>query len=1398
MSAFSVADYMRAEEELRETCPTRAFPTIFNNCWVDSTMFGLTFAPDIGRVMRAALLGCLENLKAANISNTNEFYAHVETWGLEPIWKTYVTRMLLYLLLREKALDELTCPLVTRWVEDFRKRTLKDAGVDEKSEGGMTQQAVAAILTALSADDDMIIEYTHNKKKQGHYYGKEYKWNPVRKLTGYTPRLMHLSIGGEAGTKTGHVMVAFMCNDKLHFYDNNNGMFVFDKLNKLPTDFKLVYEKVKINDKWYVNAVRYTMMVGKQSQEIHHQSGNPTDRRITERKSDVRPLKYLYTLYTRGVYNRVRKGEDILATMLGAPTIQRLTVGPTTPTIEDVAPLVRSRSSSRSSVRSNASNNDADVGVDTDADAKRRITKFASCIREIAATVPYKRKMLFNAPDWQAPDIQQLSLMSSKFRTLLETIRRVDEADMKKYGRHFKHFIFTDLRSAAYGAKAIGTFLAANGYELLFKAEKGFRRRKVVGADGNPQYRMEPTKKLKITLGTHQPVEGGSTRVGLLQGNPLWKSPVGVDVRKQMLNIFNSRPDNIHGEQIRFMVLDSKFKEGIDLYDVKYVHLMEPAITEADLKQAVGRATRYCGQRGLNFVPNVGWKLNVFLYETQFGNMYPFRKSGSAKLFDAHKYMIAHSGLDLGLLEMTRNLTVLAIKSAVDYDLTYKINNFKMQTEIHDLTSLNASIVLSVNPQTGGVTSVKPGEGFDKSKCMPRSNKFFPFTVKRIKEAFKVRGIKGAASAGRKDLCKMLEAHEEVMQDLLTGRRVSVVKPATPTTPPVIASVSATKTAANDGTVARSIDSMEGLARTPYYELFPIPEKPRRLSKEELEDMPDLADFFAAYELLAETNHVAQKADFSEFQEFIRKRYAEYGWAAPVVKSACDYIPPAGQPVQFSKSQDFVRHYLTPTSPFSGLLAWHSVGTGKTCTAVATATSEFEKAGYSILWVTRNSLMADVWKNVFGAVCSIPVQEYVRSGKKLPARLGTRKRLLSKAWFDPISYRTLQNALIPVESGKRKGDLTKLGKLMRERSGAAEDPLRKTFLIIDEVHKLLDGDLKASEKADFDKIAAMIHNSYKVSGKDAVKVLLMTATPITDNPEGLFRLLNLLIPQESKRLPTVYEFRAKYTKEDGTITAEGEAFFQSHAKGLISYLNREFDPSAFAQPDFQRVKVAASGADLMSDRAIVQECMAAQGEEEEEIDCDVDQLKAALAEELEEVEDEEGLSKKELAARKRTIKATYKTQIDDCKARIKSRKVAKKDALKAAAICITEKAKTRKAVWKFSQQKAVKKCFGDAFYGETPKFTTIGALKKMAKTGVGSENSVGSYASTRGTRGIEVAVESPVRSLSPNRARYMKNTKKAKKTRKVRRPVNNNGNNNGNNNDNNHANSGRKSSRRRR
>jgi hypothetical protein len=255
-------------------------------------------------------------------------------------------------------------------------------------------------------------------------------------------------------------------------------------------------------------------------------------------------------------------------------------------------------------------------------------------------------------------------------------------------------------------------------------------------------------------------------------------------------------------------------------------------------------------------------------------------------------------------------------------------------------------------------------------------------------------------------------------------------------------------------------------------------------------------------------------------------------------------------------------------------------------------------------------------------------------------------------------------------------------------------------------------------------------------------------------------MLNLLIPQESHRLPTVEKFRATYTQEDGTITAEGEAFFQSHVKGLISYLNREFDPTAFAPPKFHHVKIAASGADLKSDNEIINICLNENRLEEDELDCDIYAIKDELEDALDELK-EYDFPKKELAERKRTLKANFKKRIDDCKKHLKSRKNAESDAISELKECIAREAKTRKTEWKFSQQKTVKKCLGKSAYGDLPKFTRIGVLNKMGKHAFYDASAQKSTLNQS-----PGPLNTPVRSLSPNRMRYMK-LKKTRKTRKT-------------------------------
>ena len=756
---------------------------------------------------------------------------------------------------------------------------------------------------------------------------------------------------------------------------------------------------------------------------------------------------------------------------------------------------------------------------------KTRISKLAQCIRKTSSTARLGLKQM---PDNPAFDVAAPLPESAKFAAILAKIRDLDAADMAAHGTLFKHFIFTDIRESAYGVKALASNMIAAGFDFRMGLKEKFIRRGghlVKTSGGDTVYLEKPA------------TPNGSNGFAVLQSLPLWKNPLSVTTKKAILKAFNQRPENVHGEHLRIIVLDSKFKEGIDLFDVKYVHLVEPAIASSDLKQAVGRATRFCGQKGLPFLPRRGWPLHVFIYSATLPNRAPFLlEDAAADSVDAHELMMAKSGLDVALLNLTKELTILAIRSAVDYDLTYKINNFKIEEALLEGGEVDADGVV-VELQQGGGRRIYPLKEMSAdllSRCATRKSRLFPFTVEQLRAAAKHMGLRAPASGKRELYC------QHMMDSAAYFNHLMETYPYMPRVPRVPRAPKETNA-------------------------FPAPHpSPVGIVKRDLADLKALSH--------------------DKFQEGVAQLYSKFKWESPVVKNGCEStaLGAQGKAVTFSRTQDFVRHYLTPSSPFKGLLAWHSVGTGKTCMAVAAATTEFEKAGYTILWVTRNSLMSDVYKNIFGAVCSIPIMEAVESGKVIPEDLSKAKRMLSRAWTAPISYRTFQNAL------EQKNEL---GRMLHAKN--KEDPLHKTFLIMDEVHKLQDGDLSASEAADFKTIQGFIQDSYARSGANSVRPLLMTATPISDTPNELFEILNTLIATPSDRLMDFPAFREMYADEKGVISPAGAAYFQGRAKGLVSYLNREFDPTTFSQPLFQTIHVPIKDSVPPSADDLIAKCLVA-------------------------------------------------------------------------------------------------------------------------------------------------------------------------------------------------------------
>lgn len=650
------------------------------------------------------------------------------------------------------------------------------------------------------------------------------------------------------------------------------------------------------------------------------------------------------------------------------------------------------------------------------------ISKKGDCIRNVAN---YTKQDVTDKFDKSNLNIKtfadNIAIKTPKLEELISNINRLDEEDKKKYGKMFKHVIYTDLRKSASGAKMIAVGLLTNGFKNVYDS--------------------------KFTL--RDDLKSNSFKnFALLSSVAIYDKPFSIKLKKNILSVFNKRPDNINGEFIRFIILDQGFKEGIDLFDVKYIHLFEPLITESDQKQAVGRGTRFCGQKGLEFDSVLGWQLHVYKYDILFDE--ELSKKYSAATIS--ELFLANSGIDLKTLKFASELELISKYGAIDYELTQNVHKYVS----FENSSLSNSFSLS-----------SPSSYSNKS--LSYNNEYMQY-----RNPIAGGGIKGKKKHGK---------------NLFMAKAMS------------------------------------------------------------------------------------KKMDFMKARKYIRERFQKFKWDKIKFENKCvekenDEVP--SRIVEYTPTQNFVSQFFNNTSASKGLLLWHSVGTGKTCSAIAVASTGFEPHGYTILWVTRHTLKSDIWKNIYKNVCSAVIKRRILNGEDIPEEVQRNPmQYLSNNWIMPISYKQFTNML-----NKKNNIYDTMVKI-----NGKTDPLRKTLVIIDEVHKLYTPDLPSSERPNLKTLKENIQNSYDVSGKDSVRLLLMTATPYTSNPMDLIKIINLM-KERNEEMPETFElFEKEYLDDNALFTDDGAKKYLDNITPYISYLNREKDIRQFAYPMFHNIYAKLSRKD---------------------------------------------------------------------------------------------------------------------------------------------------------------------------------------------------------------------------
>ena len=317
------------------------------------------------------------------------------------------------------------------------------------------------------------------------------------------------------------------------------------------------------------------------------------------------------------------------------------------------------------------------------------------------------------------------------------------------------------------------------------------------------------------------------------------------------------------------------------------------------------------------------------------------------------------------------------------------------------------------------------------------------------------------------------------------------------------------------------------------------------------------------------------------------------------------------QEFEYTTVQRFVAQFMSPKTPYNGMLLYHGVGVGKTCTAILTAETFLELSPKNKVYILAPpAIQNGFYRTIFdinrvklGMDDDTPNQHegctgnryleltqtyYERETKSIEFRVN---KLINKR-YSIMGYTAFRNMVrdilsqIPSTLSEARQKELELTLLKREFSGS--------LIIVDEAHNMREvseagddeqDDIGVDERSDSSagkKLAPQLRRVLRVC--DGIKLLLMTATPMYNNYREIISLLNFLLhadhADESKLLNDSHiEFHmVEDESEPGRmiekLTPESERRIIEVVNGHVSFMRGE-NPRAFPArldpPNDQRI-----------------------------------------------------------------------------------------------------------------------------------------------------------------------------------------------------------------------------------
>jgi len=276
-------------------------------------------------------------------------------------------------------------------------------------------------------------------------------------------------------------------------------------------------------------------------------------------------------------------------------------------------------------------------------------------------------------------------------------------------------------------------------------------------------------------------------------------------------------------------------------------------------------------------------------------------------------------------------------------------------------------------------------------------------------------------------------------------------------------------------------------------------------------------------------------------------------------ENICDKEP------SFYDHQALLGNFINPNTPYTGLLIFHGVGTGKTCSAIAIAEQfkpTIQKYNTKIYVIVPGPLIKENWKNELlkctGDTYVTKQDKYIYISEHEKTK--NEKNGISQAlqYYKFMSYRSFYRRVIGEKIADKRvvDDSVKVsyrkdddGEFERDLAIDRLDKLDNSVLIVDEAHGLT-GNYYG------DSLKKIIKNSTNL------RVILLTATPMKNYATEIIEMLNYLRPTNSQiERDMVFDNNKNHLMnfKDGGID-----YLKKMASGYISHL-RGGDPLTYAK-----------------------------------------------------------------------------------------------------------------------------------------------------------------------------------------------------------------------------------------